>query len=170
MLFLLVASVCYADDITIKYNGSKATVKQSVKDSVQASVDGATVNIVSLYKDHKLTIVMTGKSDDGRLTLKTAGKAKIKLNGLSLTSQEGAPICLKNKKKVEIVACKDTKNLLTITACEDTATHKAAVIWAKDKLLLSGKGELNVVATGKGCRGIKTKDDFTINEPFTAVR
>jgi hypothetical protein len=96
--------------------------------------------------------------------LKTAGKAKVKLDNLTLTSQEGAPLWLKNKKKVEIVASKGTKNTLTIAACNDTAHHKAATIWAKDKLLLSGKGTLNVIATGDGCRGIKSKKDITIEE------
>ena len=105
-----------------------------------------------------------GKSDNGQLTLKTAGKAKIELDGLTLTSQEGAPLDLKNKKKVEVVAAKGTNNTLTITACNDTANHKAATIWAKDKLLLSGKGTLNIIATGDGCRGIKTKKDITIEE------
>lgn len=157
-------SVCHAEGITIKYNGTKAKVTQSAKDSVKVTVDGAKVNIESLYKGHKLTLRLTGKSDDGQLILKTAGKAKIKLDGLTLTSQEGAPLDLKNKKKVEIVACKGTKNCLTITACKDTANHKAAVIWSKDKLLFSGKGTLNVVATGDGCRGIKTKKDITIEE------
>jgi len=160
----MTGSVCYGEDITIKYNGAKAKVTQHVKDSVNVDVSGANVNIESLYKDHKLTILLTGKSDDGQLNLKTAGKAKIRLEGLTLTSQEGAPICLKNKKKVEVVAAKGTENTLTITACNDTANHKAAVIWAKDKLQLSGKGTLNVIATGDGCRGIKTKKDITIEE------
>lgn len=65
---------------------------------------------------------------------------------------------------MEIVAANGTKNTLTITACNDTANHKAATIWAKDKLLLSGKGTLNIIATGDGCRGIKTKKDITIEE------
>ena len=128
------------------------------------TVDGANVNIESLYQAHKLTLRLTGKSDDGALNLKTAGKAQVKLDGLTLTSQEGAPLCLKNKKKVEITAPKGTKNTLTITACVDTANHKAAVIWAKDKLLFSGKGTLDVIATGDGCRGIKSKDDITIED------
>ena len=139
-LSLLIGNVCYAEDITISYNGSKAKVAQTVKDSVIVTVDGAKVNIESQYTDHKLTLRLKGKSDDGQLILKTAGKAKIKLDGLNLTSQEGAPLYLKNKKKVEIVAVKDTKNTLTITACKDTANNKAAVIWSKDKLLFSGKG------------------------------
>lgn len=163
-LSLLIGNVCYAEDITISYNGSKAKVAQTVKDSVIVTVDGAKVNIESQYTDHKLTLRLKGKSDDGQLILKTAGKAKIKLDGLNLTSQEGAPLYLKNKKKVEIVAVKDTKNTLTITACKDTANNKAAVIWSKDKLLFSGKGILNIIATGDGCRGIKTKKDITIEE------
>ena len=164
VLPLMISSVCHAEDITIHYNGSKAKVTQTIKDSVKVTVKDANVNIESLYKDHKLTLLLTGKSNDGQLVLKTAGKAKVKLNGLNLTSQEGAPIELKNKKKVEIVAVKGTKNTLAVTACKDTANHKGAVIWAKDKLLLSGKGTLNVIATGDGCRGIKTKKDITIEE------
>lgn len=168
LFFLLVpfmmGHVCHAEDITIRYNGEKAKVQQHTKDSVVVTVDGANVSIESLYKDHKVTLLLTGKSDNGQLTLKTAGKAKVKLDNLTLTSQEGAPLCLKNKKKVEVVATKGTKNTLTITACNDTVNHKAATIWAKSKLLLSGKGTLNIVATGDGCRGIKTKKDITIEE------
>ena len=33
-LFLLIGNACYAEDITIKYNGSKAKVTTNVKDSV----------------------------------------------------------------------------------------------------------------------------------------
>lgn len=157
-------SVCHADDITINFKASTAKVEHKANDSVKVTVEGAKVNIESLYKDHKLTVRMKGKSDDGRLVMKSAGKAKVTLDGLTLTSQEGAPLDLKNKKKVEVVAAKGTENTLTITACKDTANHKAAVIWAKDKLLLSGKGTLNIVATGDGCRGIKTKKDITIEE------
>ena len=164
MFALMMSSVCQAEDITIRYNGATAKVTQQKKDSVNVTVDGAKVNIVSLYQGHKLTLRLTGKSDDGQLVLKTAGKAKVTLDGLTLTSQEGAPLDLKNKKKVEIVVEKGTENTLTITACNDTANHKAATIWSKDKLLLSGKGTLNIVATGDGCRGIKTKKDITIED------
>ena len=156
--------VCLAEDITIRYNGSQAKVTQTKKDSVSVTIDGATVNVESLYESHKLTLLLKGNSDDGQLILKTNGKAKVTLDNLSLTSQEGAPLHLKNKKKVEVVAAKGTENTLTITACNDTANHKAATIWAKDKLLLSGKGTLNIIATGDGCRGIKSKKDITIED------
>ena len=157
-------SVCNAEDITIHYQGGTAKVKLNTKDSVTINVDGAKVSIESLYKSHKLTLRLTGKSDDGQLILKTTGKARVKLDGLTLTSQEGAPLYLKNKKKVVLEVVKRTKNTLSITACNDTTNHKAAVIWAKDNLLLCGKGTLNIIATGDGCRGIKTKKDITIED------
>ena len=170
-LALLLGSACYAEDITVRFKDSSAKVvgaesksRESIKDSVKVTVNGAKVNIESLFTDHKLTIRLKGKSSDGQLVLKTAGKAKVTLDGLELTSQEGAPLCLKNKKKVEIVAAKGTDNTLVITACKDTANNKAAVIWAKDKILLSGEGKLNVIATGDGCRGIKSKKDITIED------
>ena len=161
---LLMGSVCHAEDITIQYNGSTAKVQQKAKDSVNVTVKGANVHIESQYTSHKLTVLLSGKSDDGQLVLKTAGKAKVTLNKLNLTSQEGAPLDLRNKKKVEIIAADGTENTLTITACNDTANNKAAAIWSKDKILLSGKGTLNVIATGDGCRGIKAKKDITIED------
>lgn len=158
------ANVGYAEDITIRYNGSQAKVTQAKKDSIHVTIDGTTVNIESLYESHKLTLLLKGRSDNGQLILKTKGKAKVTLDNLNLTSQEGAPLHLKNKKKVELVATKGTENTLAITACIDTANHKAATIWAKDKLHLSGKGTLNIIATGDGCRGIKSKKDITIED------
>lgn len=191
LLPLMMGNLCHAEDITVRYSGMKAKVQQQTKDSVLVTVDGANVNIESLYKDHKITLLLTGQSDNGQLTLKTAGKAKVKLDNLTLTSQEGAPLCLKNKKKVEVVAVKGTKNTLAITACNDTANNKAATIWAKDKLLLSGKGTLidsvtipfsirqsaSIVSNPRfkvgGSYSVRTKDyerAFTISQQFTTVR
>ena len=162
LVFPLWALTSRAEDITIRFNGATAKVQQQIKDSVQVEVDGAHVSITSAFQAHKLTILMSGKSEDGQLILKTDGKASVKLKGLSLTSQEGAPLWLKNKKKVEIDVADGSENTLTVTACNDTANHKGAVIWAKDKIKFSGKGTLNIIATGDGCRGIKTQKDITI--------
>ena len=121
----LMSVVCHAEDITIRYNGSQVKVTQAKKDSVSVTIDGTTVNVESLYESHKLTLLVKGNSYDGQLNLKTKGKAKLTLDNLNLISQEGAPLHLKNKKKVEIVAAKGTENTLAITACNDTANHKA---------------------------------------------
>ena len=163
-LTLITGGVSHAEDITIRFDGTTATVKQNVKDSISVTVDGALVNIVSYYQAHKLSVQLSGTCDNGQLVLKTEGKAKVKLKDLQLTSQEGAPLWLKNKKKVEIVATKGTNNTLCVTACNDTAHHKAAAIWAKDKVAFSGSGTLHVLAQGDGCKGICCKDDISIEE------
>lgn len=41
----ILVSICHAKDITIRYNGSKAKVTQTKKDSVNVIVNGAKVNI-----------------------------------------------------------------------------------------------------------------------------
>lgn len=158
-----------AQDVKITYKGNKADVTISNKDSIKALVDGANVQINSKFKAHELKVLMSGKSDAGRLVLKTDAKAKIQLNNLDLTSQEGAAIWLKNKKRVEIEAFEGTKNNLTVTACVDTATNKQAVIWSKDKVHFSGKGELYLLASGDGCKGINAKDNIKIDDLTLSV-
>jgi len=158
-----------AQDVKIRYAGKKAQVSITEKDSVKVQVDGANVLIDSKFKAHEITVLMSGKSDAGRLVLKTDAKAKIQLDNLDLTSQEGAAIWLKNKKRVEIEALDGTKNNLTVTACVDTATNKQAVIWSKDKIHFSGKGELYLLASGDGCKGINAKDNIKIDDLTLSV-
>lgn len=158
------AMTASAADITVTFKGKSAKVEQQLTDSVSVQIDGANVNIESLYTGHKISVLLKGKSNDGHVILKTAGKAKVTLDGLRLTSTEGAPLWFKNKKKVELTAARGSENVLTIEACRDTALHKAAVIFAKDKLLLTGNGALRLIAQGDGCKGIRGKDDIIIEE------
>lgn len=164
VLTTLCCNACTVDDIVVTYNGKSASVEKNSEDSVDVKVDGSHVIIDSKYKAKELKVRLTGKSEDGTLKLETNGKARVELDGISLTSNEGAPLWLKNKKRVEVVACDGKENTLTITACKDTANNKAAVIWAKDKVHFSGKGTLNANATGDGCKGINAKDDIKISE------
>ncbi len=151
------------DGIVLTYNGNKVTVVNNLKDSAEVVTDGARVTLNSQYKN-PITIRMKGQSDDGMLVLKSAGRVALELDGVNLTSKEGAPLWLKNKKRVEIVAVDGTNNSLTVEACQDTANYKAAVIFVKENAKLSGKGTLNVIAEGKGCKGITTKGDLTIDD------
>jgi hypothetical protein len=41
ILTLIMGSVCHAEDITIRFNGTTAKVTQQTKDSVNVTVDGA---------------------------------------------------------------------------------------------------------------------------------
>ena len=155
---------CHAQDITIRYNNSEATVTPQHLDSISVVTDGAHVNMLSLYKEKTLHLHLSGTSKDGQLILKSNAPVKITLDRLDLTSQEGAPLWLRNKNEVEIVAAEGTENTLTIAACNDTANHKSAVIWAKGDVKFSGKGALNVLATGDGCKGIRSKENIAIED------
>lgn len=165
MLSSLTCPMSAKDVVTVRFDGAKVKVS-AVKptDSVQISQNGASVMVENLAKTQPLTIRLSGTSDDGQLVLKTSTKDKIELDNLTLQSKHGAPIWIKNKKKVEVVALGKTMNNLTVAACPDTATQKAAVIYAKDKLLLSGKGRLTCLASGDGCKGVQSKKDITIED------
>lgn len=165
LLLLAVCSAdCFGEDIVVSFNGKKANVEQNTKDGINVRVDGANVEVESELSQHEIVVRLKGKSDDGTFLLKSAGKAKVVLDGLSLTSNEGAPLCLKNNNKVDVQVVSGSKNQLVVTACNDTANHKAAVIYAKDKLALYGKGSLDLLASGDGCKGIHGKNDIIISE------
>ena len=149
--------------ITITYKGNKATVVNELKDSAEVKVDGSHVSLTSQYTQ-PIKVTLAGKSEDGTFVLKNDGRVKLSLNNLDLTSKEGAPLWLKNKKRVEITAPKGTTNNLVVVECQDTANYKAACIFAKENIKLSGKGTLNVTSEGKGCKGINAKGDITIEE------
>ena len=162
----LCCMACTTDIITVTYaDGSDPVVSPAEVEGMKITVKNGGVKVKDWRTDpSELTFVLKGESSDGSFKLNTEAKTTVRLEGLRLTSQEGAPLHLKTKKKATVVAAAGTENVLTITACEDTAKHKAAAVWAKDKLLLSGTGVLNVLATGNGCKGINAKGNLTIED------
>lgn len=157
---------CTTDVITVTYaDGSEPVVSPSEVDGLKITVKNGGVKVKDWrINPPELTFVLKGECGDGSFKLNTDAKTTVRLEGLRLTSQEGAPLHLKTKKKATVVAAEGTENTLTIAACEDTAKHKASVIWSKDKLLLLGTGVLNVLATGNGCKGINAKGNLTIED------
>ncbi|MBQ9641139.1 MAG: carbohydrate-binding domain-containing protein [Bacteroidaceae bacterium] len=166
-LIPLCCTACTADTITVTYSeGHSPVVSPAEIDGLKITVKNGDVKIKDWRDDTTtpLTFVLKGTSSNGSFKLNTEAKTRIQLEGLNLTSQAGAPLHLKNKKKAELIAADDTQNTLTIAACTDTAKQKAAAIWTKDKLLLSGKGTLNIISQANGCKGINCKDDLTIED------
>lgn len=105
------------------------------------------------------TYVLKGSCTDGSVKVKKETKnVVIVLDGLTLTSQTTAPICVNKTAEAEIIAAAGTENTLADTAANassDNADAEKAVIKAKDgsTLTLSGSGTVNVSANGKN--GIK---------------
>lgn len=164
-IFSMCCMACTGDVVTVKYNGQTVEVSEvSPSDSLIVKTEGTNVYVENISNEKTATIRLSGQTDNGQFVLKTKTKDKIELDDVKLQSAEGAPLWIKNKKKVEVKALDGTDNALIVTACKDTANLKAAVIYAKDKLLLSGKGKLLCLAPGDGCKGINAKDDITIEE------
>lgn len=159
----LYCSACSTDSITVTYKGNKAVVKSTTK-NVSVRTEGSHVTIKDTLKDNPIIVRLTGTSDDGTFVFSTKSKSTIKFGGVSLASKEGAPVVVKNDKAVTLVAENGTENTLIVTACTDTAKHKSAVVWAKKSLALSGKGTLNLIAKGDGCKGINVKKNLTIDD------
>ena len=162
-------SACSSDIVTITYKGNTAEVSSFNEDSIDVKIEDANVKVSNKTHGSKYTFVLKGQSDNGTFSLKSVHEDRIELAGLSLTSNEGAAILIKGKKKskgngITIIAKDDTDNTITITACEDTARHKASAIHAKGRLNIAGDGKLSVIATGKGCKGINVKDNLTISD------
>ena len=105
------------------------------------------------------TYVLKGSCTDGSVKVKKETKnVVIVLDGLTLTSQTTAPICVNKTAEAEIIAAAGTENTLADTAANassDNTDAEKAVIKAKDgsTLTLSGSGTVNVSANGKN--GIK---------------
>lgn len=160
----LAALSVHAQDVEIAFKGDRVNVKNKCKDSINVDVQGTLVQVVSKFRDYEPEFLLKGKCGDGRIVLTTKGKAKVSLDGLQLTSREGAPLWLKNKKRVKVVAKNGSKNELCVEAITDTAKQKAAVIFSKDNVKLGGKGELTLLAKADGVKGINVKKNLTIDD------
>ena len=158
--------------ITVTYSNTRQpVVEPSQIDGMKITVRNGSVKIKDWRTNPSdLVFTLRGESDDGQFVLNTEAETNILLDGLALTSKEGAPIHLKNKKKAVVSAKPGTENTLTIQNCQDTARHKASVLWAKTDLLLCGKGTLHILAAGNGCKGIVTKGDLTIKDLKLSVQ
>lgn len=163
ILLAIHASLSAFADGTVKVNYSGTTADVQSKDkSIVIERNGSHVTVIDTLKQEPLAVILSGSSADGSFCLKSNNSTTISLSSLQLTSNEGAAIEIKCKEKVKFIAEKDTKNTLTITACNDTANHKTAALWVKGDAEFSGNGKLNVVATGKGCKGVNVQGNITI--------
>ncbi len=107
---------------------------------------------------HELTFRLSGTCSDGSLTYVGRHKVTFLLDGLSLTSQQGSPMDIRCGKRVAIKLRKDTHNELS----DSPDSLSRSVLRCKGRIKIGGEGSLTVNATGKGCKGIRTKGDFVM--------
>lgn len=133
-------------------------------DSITSSSDSVTITGSTLKIVKEGTYILSGTLNNGNVIVDTESteKVQIVLNGVSITSNNFAPIYVANADKVFITLADSTKNTLinggTFTQIDDHDVD--AVIYSRDDITLNGTGTLVISSpTGKGISG---KDEVTI--------
>ena len=128
------------ETITLSDNASTSSLK-SVK------IDGNTITV-----SEQGTYIVSGTLSDGQIII----------DGVTINSNTGAPIYVKQTDKLFITLAESSKNVLTnnkkFTA--DGDNNVDAVIFSKDDITLNGNGSLEIT-TNCG-HGIVSKDDLKI--------
>lgn len=140
------------ETITLSDNASTSSLK-SVK------IDGNTITV-----SEEGTYIVSGTLSDGQIIIDGDKNEKIRLilDGVTINSNTGAPIYVKQTDKLFITLAESSKNVLTnnkkFTA--DGDNNVDAVIFSKDDITLNGNGSLEIT-TNCG-HGIVSKDDLKI--------
>lgn len=140
------------ETITLSDNASTSSLK-SVK------IDGNTITV-----SEQGTYIVSGTLSDGQIIIDGDKNEKIRLilDGVTINSNTGAPIYVKQTDKLFITLAESSKNVLTnnkkFTA--DGDNNVDAVIFSKDDITLNGNGSLEIT-TNCG-HGIVSKDDLKI--------
>lgn len=140
------------ETITLSDNASTSSLK-SVK------IDSNTITV-----SEEGTYIVSGTLSDGQIIIDGDKSEKIRLilDGVTINSNTGAPIYVKQTDKLFITLAESSKNVLTnnkkFTA--DGDNNVDAVIFSKDDITLNGNGSLEIT-TNCG-HGIVSKDDLKI--------
>ena len=145
-------SITMVHTIAVTWQGDQVTVDTGHAPGVTYTVDGGNVNIVSTNTAEELETVLQGTSTNGSLTYTGPLKCKFTLNGLTLTSTQGAAMDIQCGKRVELILADGTQNTLTDAA---GGTQKAA-LYCKGHLEIEGGGSLTV--SGNTRHAISTKE------------
>ena len=127
-------------------------------DSMTVTGEGIAVdgNIINITSPGDFTV--TGSADDAMIYIKTDGKVKLRLSGMSLSNSSGPAIFFDNVEKGFITVTENTENYIS-DGTEYEYDAKAA-IFSNDDLEIKGNGTLSV--TGNYDHGIASDDDIKI--------
>ena len=143
--------------INIAYDGEQATVSGSVP-GVAVQCNGAHVTVTNISGPVKF--VVSGTTANGSLKFYGDKRFQVLLNGAEITNPDGAAINNQGGKSMYVVLADGTINRLqdgTSYTMVDEEDQKAA-LFSEGQIIFSGKGQLDVVAVGRG--GIRS-DDYT---------
>lgn len=148
-LFLSFTSLAAGErEVVVSYEGTTASVQVSadIEHLVTVQVAGAAVVVEQNDDvDEEITYRLSGTSENGSFTHYGDFKMTLSLEGLNLTSQEGAAMNIKNSKRIGIVLKDGTENVLTD---KEGGAQKACMI-VKGHCEFQGGGSLTINGRGK---------------------
>ena len=145
--------------ININFNGGNVSIAGTVP-GVSVQTNGAHVTIMNMSGPVKF--IVTGQTTDGSLKFYGDKRFQILLNGAEITNPHGAAINNQGSKSLYVVLAEGTVNRLqdgTNYTMVDEEDQKAA-LFSEGQIIFSGKGELSVIAVGRG--GIRSDDYIRI--------
>lgn len=145
--------------VVVRYEGSKATVViPEGMNGVTASVSGAHVSLTSTNVVDEYEYVLEGASSNGSLTYTGNFKCKFYLNGLNLTSAQGAALDIQCGKRIDLFLFEGTRNMLSDCA----GGLQNAALYCKGHMEVKGGGTLTV--TGRSKHAISSKEYMIIKK------
>ena len=145
--------------ININFDGGNVAIAGAVP-GVSVQTNGAHVTIMNMSGPVKF--IVSGKTTDGSLKFYGDKRFQILLNGAEITNPHGAAINNQGSKSLYVVLADGTANRLqdgTNYTMVDEEDQKAA-LFSEGQIIFSGKGELSVIAVGRG--GIRSDDYIRI--------
>lgn len=147
--------------LTINYTAQGADVSVPVYNIAGLSIT-AQAGHVSIVADStvqtELNYVLSGTTDNGSFFMDGEYKARVELNGLTLTNPKGAAIDIANGKRIDVVLPTGTTTTLTDGA---NGTHDAC-LFVNGHAELKGGGTLNLTGNTKHAYA---SDEYTILKP-----
>lgn len=151
-------------DYQTEYDTENSVSVQLEGDHVSVSSEGAVYEDGNLVISKEGTYLLSGELEDGMVIVNTEKTEKVQLvlDGVSIHSENGAPLYIQQTDKVFVTLADGSENTLsnggTFVQMDDS--NADAVIFSKEDLTLNGSGSLTIDSPGG--HGIVSKDSLTV--------
>lgn len=151
--------------VVITYSGSTATVNipEEMEGVTCESGTSAHVVLTSTNTTKELYYAIEGSSTNGSLTINGTYKLSVMLNGVNLTSNQGAAINIQCGKRINLIM----KDGSTNTLADYADGSQKACLYTKGHFEIEGNGTLNV--TGNANHAIASKEYLQIKKSVKAI-
>lgn len=138
-----------ASSVSIKSNSYENDSWKENKETINLSDLSENRLLITKGGDYTLSGTLSGS-----VTVNTEDRVRLRLAGVTITSDNSPCIYIENADKAYIAIEDGTENRLTANTCESGA------VYSKDNLEIKGSGTLNIISDAG--HGIKASDNLTI--------